>query len=142
MTDGILDDEADPSSSAAHFSKQTGTAAESADTPANPSTDLKAKTAPKDSSKSQADTRDPANPATNPRSAPTDVNDAEEGVNEAQKLDGPGPKPLEEVAREHGGDAGVSDENVGGVGGVKNGGKRGENGEEEEEDGTGERSDL
>ncbi|KAI1094704.1 hypothetical protein F5B19DRAFT_22054 [Rostrohypoxylon terebratum] len=97
---------------AAHFSKQTGTAAETEDTPNNPSADLKAKSGPKDTSKSQADTRDPENPSTNPRNAPTDVNDAEEGVNEAQKLDGPGPKPIEEVAREHGGDAGISGESV------------------------------
>ncbi|KAI1457075.1 hypothetical protein F4805DRAFT_429487 [Annulohypoxylon moriforme] len=122
------------SSAAAHFSKETGTAAEAGDTPSNPSTDLKAKSGPKDTSKSQADTRDPENPQTNPKNAPTDVNDADDGPNEAQKLDGPGPKPLEEVAREHGGNAGVSDESVGkpkagkdenGVGG----------GEEEEEDG-------
>ncbi|KAI0881924.1 uncharacterized protein GGS22DRAFT_191649 [Annulohypoxylon maeteangense] len=114
-------------SSAAHFSKETGTAAEAADTPANPSTDLKAKSGPKDSSKSQADTRDPSNPQTNPKAAPTDVDDAEDGPNEAQKLEGPGPKPLEEVARQHGGNAGVSDESVGKTAGGE--------GEEEEEDG-------
>lgn len=50
--------------------------------------------------------RSPEDPKTNPKSAPTDVNDAEDGPNEAQKLDGPGPKPLDEIAREHGGDAG------------------------------------
>lgn len=114
---------------AAHFSKQTGTAAETEDTPNNPSADLKAKSGPKDTSKSQADTRDPENPTTNPRNAPTDVNDAEEGVNEAQKLDGPGPKPIEEVAREHGGDAGSS----GSVDKTKS--KKVEGEEEEDEDG-------
>lgn len=49
--------------------------------------------------------RDPEDPHTNPKSAPTDVDDTGDGPNEAQKLDGPGPKPLEEVAKEHGGDA-------------------------------------
>ncbi|KAI2639639.1 hypothetical protein GGS26DRAFT_587090 [Hypomontagnella submonticulosa] len=93
----------------AEFAKKTGTAAESEDTPDNPSTNLKSKSAPKDSSKAQNDVRDPENPQTNPKSAPTDVNDAEDGPNEAQKLDGPGPKPLDEVAREHGGDAGNFD---------------------------------
>ncbi|KAI0841694.1 hypothetical protein F5Y06DRAFT_260179 [Hypoxylon sp. FL0890] len=92
----------------AQFAKQTGTAAESEDTPNNPSTDLKAKSAPEDTTKAQNDVRDPENPQTNPKSAPTDVNDAEDGPNEAQKLDGPGPKPIDEVAREHGGDAGNS----------------------------------
>ncbi|OTA60317.1 hypothetical protein K449DRAFT_435413 [Hypoxylon sp. EC38] len=95
----------------AEFAKETGTAAESEDTPDNPSTNLKAKSTPEDTTKAQNDVRDPENPRTNPKSAPIDVNDAEDGPNEAQKLDGPGPKPLEEVAREHGGDAGNSDKN-------------------------------
>ncbi|KAJ2997397.1 hypothetical protein NUW58_g663 [Xylaria curta] len=93
----------------AKFAKKTGTAAESTDTPDNLSTDLKANSGPDDTSKGQGDTRPPEDPKTNPKSAPTEVNDApEEGVNEAPKLDGPGPKPLEEVAKEHGGDAGNS----------------------------------
>lgn len=37
------------------------------------------------------------------------MNDVDEGVNEGQKLDGPGPKPLTDVAKEHGGDAGNSE---------------------------------
>ncbi|KAI1384680.1 uncharacterized protein F4822DRAFT_370107 [Hypoxylon trugodes] len=94
----------------AQFAKNTGTAAESEETPDNPSTDLKSKSTPKDSSKAQNDVRDPEDPKTNPKSAPTDVNDAEDGPNEAQKLDGPGPKPIDEVAREHGGDAGKTSE--------------------------------
>ncbi|KAJ3578114.1 hypothetical protein NPX13_g2451 [Xylaria arbuscula] len=82
----------------AQFAKTTGTAAESNDTPNNPSTDLKEKSVPEDTSKGQNDTRSPEDPKTNPRSAPTDVNDAdEEGVNEAPNLDGPGPKPLVEA---------------------------------------------
>ncbi|KAI0448159.1 hypothetical protein F4803DRAFT_496883 [Xylaria telfairii] len=91
----------------AKFSKETGTATESKDTPDNPSTDLKAKSVPDDTTKGQNDTRSPDDPKTNPKSAPTDVDDAsKEGVNEAQKLEGPGPRPVAEVAKENGGDAG------------------------------------
>ncbi|KAI0541494.1 hypothetical protein GGR58DRAFT_456254 [Xylaria digitata] len=93
----------------AKFVKNTGTAIETDDTPDNPSSDLKAKSGPSDSSKGQDDTRSPEDPKTNPKSAPTDVSDApEEGFNEAQKLEGPGPKPLAEVAKENGGNAGNS----------------------------------
>ncbi|KAI1742489.1 hypothetical protein F4680DRAFT_412354 [Xylaria scruposa] len=109
-TSGTTADTANPDSNTtkdAKFAKETGTAAESNDTPDNPSTNLKAKSVPEDTSKGQGDTRSPEDPKTNPKSAPTDVNDAdEEGVNEAQKLDGPGPKPIAEVAKENGGDAG------------------------------------
>ncbi|KAI1082214.1 hypothetical protein F5B20DRAFT_27238 [Whalleya microplaca] len=96
--------------SAAQFSKNTGTAAEHENTPDNPSTELKTKAPTQnDSTKGQEDVRDPENPMTNPKSAPTDVDDTGDGPNEAQKLEGPGPKPVEEVAREHGGDAGKSE---------------------------------
>lgn len=74
--------------------------------PDNKQTELKAKDTPADTSKGQNDTRDPENPQTNPKNNPTDVDDSADGPNEAQKLDGPGPKPLTEVAKEHGGDAG------------------------------------
>ncbi|KAI3344005.1 hypothetical protein F4824DRAFT_30008 [Ustulina deusta] len=91
----------------AKFAKTTGTAAESEITPDNPSSDLKAKSGPSDPSKEQGDTRSPEDPKTNPKSAPTDVNDAsDEGINKARELDGPGPKPVAEVAKENGGDAG------------------------------------
>ncbi|KAI1659643.1 hypothetical protein F4813DRAFT_353593 [Daldinia decipiens] len=90
----------------AQFSKETGTAVEAKDTPDNPSTKLKSRSIPDDTTKAQNDVRSPEDPKTNPKSAPTDVNDTEDGLNEAQKLDGPGPKPLDEIAREHGGDAG------------------------------------
>ncbi|KAJ8123334.1 hypothetical protein ONZ43_g691 [Nemania bipapillata] len=91
----------------AKFAKTTGTAAESHDTPNKPPTDIKASSGAGDSSKEQNDTRPPEDPKTNPETAPTDVNDAEEeGVNEAPKLDGPGPKPIAQVAKENGGDAG------------------------------------
>jgi hypothetical protein len=98
---------------AAGFAKSTGTAAESQDTPNNPSTELKAKAGLDDTTKAQNDTRPPEDPKTNPKSAPTDVNNtsttSEEGdLNEAQKLDGPGPKPVEDLAKENGGDAGLA----------------------------------
>ncbi|KAI1640902.1 hypothetical protein F4809DRAFT_637032 [Biscogniauxia mediterranea] len=108
----IEDPKVDANSSAAKtepaaFSKQTGTAVESEDTPNNPSANLKEADVPRDTTKGQNDVRDPEDPNTNPKSAPTDVNDAGVGLNEAQKFDGPGPKPLGEVARDKGGDAGV-----------------------------------
>ncbi|KAI1340579.1 hypothetical protein F5Y15DRAFT_379108 [Xylariaceae sp. FL0016] len=92
--------------SSAEFAKTTGTAAQSADTPDNPSTEMKKRDVPADTTKGQNDVRDPEDPQTNPKSAPTDVNNTEEGVNESQKLEGAGPKPLDAVAKEHGGDAG------------------------------------
>ncbi|KAJ1337486.1 hypothetical protein MN608_00338 [Microdochium nivale] len=106
----------DPVTSAvsdAKFANNTGTAATADDTPENPSTNQKLKDA--DASRGQQDTRDPEEPLTNPKSAPTEVNDrdtndqTEDGINEEVKLDGPGPRPLDEVAREHGGDAGNND---------------------------------
>ncbi|KAI1423835.1 hypothetical protein F5Y12DRAFT_755571 [Xylaria sp. FL1777] len=109
-TNGHVDNKPTEGSKAtedAKFAKTTGTAAESNDTPDNPASDLKAKSAARDTAEGQNDTRSPEDPKTNPKSAPTDVNDApEEGINEAQKLEGPGPKPLAEVAKENGGDAG------------------------------------
>lgn len=112
ITSGSGSDSTDPVTSAvgdAEFANNTGTATTADDTPENPSTNQKLKDA--DASKGQQDTRDPEEPLTNPKSAPTEVNDRdtndpEDGVNEEMKLDGPGPRPLEEVAREHGGDAG------------------------------------
>ncbi|KAI4592446.1 hypothetical protein KJ359_011143 [Pestalotiopsis sp. 9143b] len=96
-------------SKAAEFAGNTGTAAESSKVPDNERTELKSKDTPSDTTSGQNDTRDPTNPQTNPKNNPTDVDDTEEGVNKGQKLDGPGPKPLNEVAKEHGGDAGASE---------------------------------
>lgn len=90
----------------AEFAKTTGTAAESSAVPDNERTELKAKDTPSDTTAGQNDTRDPTNPQTNPKNNPTDVDNTAEGVAEGDKLDGPGPKPLNEVAKEHGGDAG------------------------------------
>lgn len=91
----------------AKFAKTTGTAVENDDTPQNPSTDRKAASVPDDTSKGQGDTRSPEDRNTHPKSAPTDVNDAsDEGVNEPQELEGPGPRPVADVARDNGGDAG------------------------------------
>jgi hypothetical protein len=73
---------------------------------ANPSAAQASSTTTGDSTKAQIDTRDPADEQTSP-SVATRKND----VNNVEPLDpsivkGPGPKPLDQVAREHGGDAG------------------------------------
>ncbi|KAI1841343.1 hypothetical protein JX265_007895 [Neoarthrinium moseri] len=103
---------AESKGAAPEFAKTTGTAAESSKVPDNESTNLKAKDTPADTTKGQNDIRDPENPQTNPKNQPSDVDNTGDGPNEAQKLDGPGPKPLEEVAKEHGGDAGNSDTKI------------------------------
>lgn len=66
---------------------------------------------PGDSTKAQNDTRSPSDPATSPSAthAKTNIDDADGGLdvsNNPVKIDGPGPRPLEEVAKERGGDAG------------------------------------
>jgi len=60
-----------------------------------------------DSTKAQNDVRSPSDPQTEPKNAEAaqNVDDTGEGPNTV-KLDTPGPKPIEQVAREHGGDAG------------------------------------
>ncbi|KAI8289506.1 hypothetical protein K4K59_006575 [Colletotrichum sp. SAR11_240] len=63
--------------------------------------------APHDSAAGKTDTRSPADPATDPKPKGQDVSTSGTGpTNEGDKLDGPGPKPLEAVAKERGGDAG------------------------------------
>ncbi|RYP81963.1 hypothetical protein DL769_001807 [Monosporascus sp. CRB-8-3] len=90
----------------AEFAKSTGTATTTESTPDHPSTDFKTRDVPTDTTQGQNDVRDPEDPHTNPKSAPTDVDNTGEGLSKAQKLEEPGPKPLEAVAKEHGGDAG------------------------------------
>ncbi|KAK0710268.1 hypothetical protein B0T26DRAFT_679563 [Lasiosphaeria miniovina] len=63
-----------------------------------------------DSTKAQNDVRDPADPATHhdKAAARENVDDTTDGLDvgdNPDKLDGPGPRPLEEVARDYGGDA-------------------------------------
>jgi len=60
-----------------------------------------------DSTKAQNDVRDPSDPQTEPghAEAADNVDDTGEGPNDI-KTDGPGPRPIEQVAKEHGGDAG------------------------------------
>jgi len=64
---------------------------------------------PGDSTKAQNDVRSPSNPQTEEKNADAarNVDDSGEGPNDV-KVDGPGPKPIEQVAKEHGGDAGNS----------------------------------
>ncbi|KAI0123819.1 hypothetical protein BJ170DRAFT_96712 [Xylariales sp. AK1849] len=94
---------------APEFAKTTGTAAESSTVPDNKATNLKAKDTPADTTKGQNDVRDPEDPQTHPKNNPTDVDDTGDGPNKAQNVDAPGPKPLDEVAKIHGGDAGHSE---------------------------------
>lgn len=106
-TDAITKPAGDAAPGAAgEFAKTTGTAAESDQVPDNAQTALKAKDTPQDTTKEQNDTRSPDDPQTHPKNAPTDVDNTGDGPNEAQKLDGPGPRSLDELAHERGGDAG------------------------------------
>ena len=73
-----------------------------------------------DLSKAQIDTRHPDDPNTNPEDSTTEarntVDDTTGGTDEntnPDKIDGPGPKPIADVAKEHGGDAGNANESVG-----------------------------
>lgn len=71
--------------------------------PVNPA---KANTVPSDNTSGQNDTRDPEDPKT--AHAPGDQGDVDtsgEGPNDID-FDSPGPKPIAQVAKEHGGDAG------------------------------------
>ncbi|KAK8058535.1 hypothetical protein PG994_008983 [Apiospora phragmitis] len=105
--------------SSAQFAKTTGTAAEADKVPDNKYTEMKSKDTPADSSKAQNDTRDPENPSTHPKNAPTDVDNTGEGINKGQDLDKmPAPKPLDELARERGGDAGKVGDTGKGDGGI------------------------
>ncbi|GKT43744.1 uncharacterized protein ColSpa_03925 [Colletotrichum spaethianum] len=62
---------------------------------------------PADSAAGKTDTRHPADPATDPAPKGQDVNNKASGpTSGGDKLDGPGPRPLEIVAKERGGDAG------------------------------------
>ncbi|KDN69789.1 hypothetical protein CSUB01_07644 [Colletotrichum sublineola] len=72
---------------------------------------------PADSAAGKTDTRQPADPATDPAPKAQDVNNKASGpVDGGDKLDGPGPRPLEIVAKERGGDAGnVKDSGKGGL---------------------------
>ncbi|TDZ29530.1 hypothetical protein C8035_v005486 [Colletotrichum spinosum] len=64
--------------------------------------------APHDSAAGKTDTRQPGDPATDPNPKGQDVS-TETGTgptNKGDRLDGPGPQPLETLAKQHGGDAG------------------------------------
>jgi hypothetical protein len=66
-----------------------------------------------DSTQAQNDTRDPSQPETHPdkMKARENVDDSTPGPDTSSnpnKIDGPGPRPLEQVAQEHHGDAGAA----------------------------------
>lgn len=75
----------------------------------NPSEAKDSSAQPDDSTKEQNDTRSPSDPDTNPTTseAKSNVDDSGSGPNPTDPK-GPGPKPIAEVAKEHGGDAGNS----------------------------------
>jgi len=101
---------------------------------AGPHKQLGSSTEPgKDMSKAQQDVRDPSDPQTNPDEAAkkSNVDDSGDGVDKGDnpdKIDGPGPRPIEQVAKEFGGDAGNA---------KPEGGKGGKDEAAEEDDGDG-----
>ncbi|KAK0673872.1 hypothetical protein QBC41DRAFT_298340 [Cercophora samala] len=84
----------------------------------NPAVAKPSSNVPGDSTQAQNDTRAPTNPLavhhsvgeTGKPDAKKNVDDSGDGVDKSNnpvKIDGPGPRPLEVVAKEHGGDAGA-----------------------------------
>ena len=64
-----------------------------------------------DMSKAQQDIRDPSDSQTHPKQAAarSNVDDKDDGLDKGDnpdKIDGPGPRPIEQVAKQYGGDAG------------------------------------
>ncbi|KAK4169262.1 hypothetical protein QBC43DRAFT_59327 [Cladorrhinum sp. PSN259] len=73
----------------------------------NPSAALPSSNLPEDSTKSQNDTRSPSNPNTHPDADGDNKEpDALDANNNPVRINGPGPRPLAELAKERGGDAG------------------------------------
>lgn len=73
---------------------------------------------PADSAAGKTDIRHPADPATDAAAKGQDVDNTASGpTSGGDKLDGPGPRPLETVAKERGGDAGkvTKDSSQGGL---------------------------
>jgi hypothetical protein len=80
-----------------------------------PHKDLGSSTGPSDQSKGQQDIRSPDDSQTHPDTSRKrdNVDDADGGVDadkNPDKVDGPGPRPVAELAKEHGGDAGKATE--------------------------------
>ncbi|KAI1180255.1 hypothetical protein F4777DRAFT_574015 [Nemania sp. FL0916] len=95
----------------AKSSKPNGAATGSDSSSEDPSVNTKAESEPNQTSKGQNDTETSENTEGESKPASKDANAAlEEG--EAPDVDGPGPKPLQDVAKEHGGDAGNSSSSV------------------------------
>lgn len=92
-----------PASSASH-SEDTTTSKSGSESNINPSATLPSSNLPHDSTKSQNDTRSPSHVDNADNKKEPDAFDAN---NNPVKIDGPGPRPLEVLAKERGGDAGV-----------------------------------
>lgn len=96
-------------------SSSSSSSSSESDMPA-PHKTLSSSAAPGDHTKAQIDTRDPADPTADHHAsaAKKDVDDSTGGLdvgdNPDKQFDGPGPRPLEVVAKEHGGDAGQNNE--------------------------------
>ncbi|KAI1824828.1 hypothetical protein F4861DRAFT_538663 [Xylaria intraflava] len=122
--------------------KPTATTPESNGMPGNPPTEPKTETEPSDSPKGPAGVRPPEDHKISPGSAPAGANDApkESPESEAPKLDSPGPRPIEEVAKEH---SGRAQDISAAPGGAKSGDEEGEakggGGDQQESKGTGEK---
>ncbi|KAK0732743.1 hypothetical protein B0T21DRAFT_452288 [Apiosordaria backusii] len=100
-------------------SEKPAAASSSSKPDANPAETQPSSNLPGDASDAQNDTRAPTNPLavhhsvgeTGKPDAKKNVDDSGDGVdksNNPAKIDGPGPRPLEVVAKEHGGDAGAA----------------------------------
>ncbi|KAK0622965.1 hypothetical protein B0T14DRAFT_158872 [Immersiella caudata] len=92
--------------------RETKTYGSGSDVPStNPTTVKDSSQLPGDSTKAQNDVRDPSDPDAHHHNAfaKNNVDDAGSGLDvgdNPEKLDGPGPRPLEVIAKENGGDAG------------------------------------
>jgi len=92
-----------PATSASH-PEDTATSKSGPESDNNPSAAIPSSDLPQDSTKSQNDTRSPSHVDNTDNKKEPDALDAN---NNPVNIDGPGPKPLEVLAKERGGDAGV-----------------------------------
>ncbi|KAK0645958.1 hypothetical protein B0T16DRAFT_428919 [Cercophora newfieldiana] len=109
----------------------------------NPTTTKDSSHLPGDSTKAQNDVRSPSDPETHHENAAPkeNVDDTSSGLDvgdNPDKLEGPGPKPIEVVAKENGGDAGRSGSDSSVDKGLTGGGDDKKEEKERNDSGTGE----
>ncbi|KAK3692660.1 hypothetical protein B0T22DRAFT_21441 [Podospora appendiculata] len=95
-----------------------------------------------DSTKMQNDVRDPSNPDTHSKNVEPkeNVDDATDGLDKGDnpnKLDGPGPRPLAEIAKENGGDVGNAGKSSDAIGPDESGARQDSDGPQKENHGEG-----